>query len=64
MQCPFCAHPSTSVLQTREGVRRRQCPACYRRWNTREVMETEAQALDRAKELLPRLVAEIVGKAA
>lgn len=64
MRCPFCDHEPTSVLHTDDQRRRRHCPKCYRRWTTREVMEDEAKALDRAKELLPRLADAITGKAA
>lgn len=64
MNCPFCSHDSTSVLHTNGNIRRRQCAKCYRRWTTREVMEDEAKALDRAKMILPQLAEAITGKAA
>ncbi|NLM41397.1 MAG: transcriptional repressor NrdR [Firmicutes bacterium] len=42
MRCPFCLHPDSKVLdsrQTEEGGsirRRRECPACHRRFTTYE----------------------------
>ena len=42
MRCPFCRHPSTSVVDSRAPKpgfvirRRRQCPACGKRFTTFE----------------------------
>ncbi|HEY0200995.1 MAG TPA: transcriptional regulator NrdR [Burkholderiaceae bacterium] len=42
MKCPFCNHPDTQVMETREGEdgdfirRRRQCSACDKRFTTYE----------------------------
>lgn len=45
MHCPFCHHPDSRVLDSRvtdDGTavrRRRQCPACERRFTTSEQMQ-------------------------
>ncbi|HET7773323.1 MAG TPA: transcriptional regulator NrdR [Burkholderiaceae bacterium] len=45
MRCPFCSHDDTAVLETRasdDGTvlrRRRQCPACEKRFTTYERAE-------------------------
>jgi transcriptional repressor NrdR len=43
MQCPFCSHPDTRVIDSREYPdsvrRRRECRACHRRFTTRERVE-------------------------
>ena len=42
MKCPFCSHPDTQVVETRESEdggfirRRRQCGACDKRFTTYE----------------------------
>lgn len=42
MKCPFCSHPDTQVVETREAEdggfirRRRQCGACDKRFTTYE----------------------------
>lgn len=43
--CPFCAHPLSRVVDTISGVipkRRRECLACHRRYNTREILDHHA----------------------
>lgn len=52
MKCPYCSHVSTSVIRTEDNVRRRHCPKCYRRWNTREVMDADVKIIERAKQML------------
>jgi hypothetical protein len=38
--CPFCCWPFSAVVDTKEGARRRrECEACKRRYNTREVID-------------------------
>ncbi len=45
MNCPYCRHPDSRVVDTRaaeDGAtirRRRECPACGRRFTTYEVIE-------------------------
>lgn len=45
MKCPYCAHPGSSVLDSRDAEegnvirRRRQCSACSKRWTTYERAE-------------------------
>lgn len=45
MKCPFCAHDDTRVIDSRLGKegnnvrRRRECPACERRFTTYERVE-------------------------
>ena len=45
MNCPYCKHPDSRVVDTRaaeDGAtirRRRECPACGRRFTTYEVIE-------------------------
>jgi len=45
MKCPYCADPSTQVIDTRENEdgdtvrRRRRCPACDKRFTTYERVE-------------------------
>lgn len=47
MNCPFCGHPDSRVLDSRpsdEGSvirRRRECPACKRRFTTYERAQVE-----------------------
>lgn len=51
MKCPFCAHPSTQVLDSREAEegavirRRRRCEACERRFTTYERIEMALPAV-------------------
>jgi transcriptional regulator NrdR family protein len=52
MHCPHCNHSQTSVLDTSDGVRRRQCAQCYRRFTTHEVLAEDAKAIDKVKRLL------------
>ncbi len=45
MKCPFCKHPDTQVIDTREGEegdsvrRRRRCLSCDKRFTTHETVE-------------------------
>jgi transcriptional repressor NrdR len=45
MKCPFCKHPDTQVVDTRENDegdsvrRRRRCASCDKRFNTFETVE-------------------------
>lgn len=45
MNCPYCQHPSSSVLDSRESEegnvirRRRKCEKCSKRWTTYERVE-------------------------
>ncbi len=45
MKCPFCKHPDTQVVDTRESDegdsirRRRRCLSCDKRFTTYEVVE-------------------------
>jgi transcriptional regulator NrdR family protein len=55
MHCPHCDHPTTSVLSPEDGTRRRQCPQCFRRFNTREVLADAAKAIDKTLKLLREL---------
>ncbi len=47
MKCPYCGHPDTKVTDSRlskDGTvtrRRRECPACEKRFTTREYVEAE-----------------------
>lgn len=61
MNCPHCDHPQTSVLSSEDGVRRRQCMQCFRRFNTREVLADEAKAIDKALKLL-REVGQVLAR--
>jgi transcriptional repressor NrdR len=51
MRCPFCAHPDTQVVETRDSDegdstrRRRKCPACDKRFTTYERAEIELPAI-------------------
>lgn len=55
MRCPFCDNASTSVIRTEDNARRRHCPACCRRWNTREVMDADIKKIERVEQLLAEL---------
>jgi transcriptional repressor NrdR len=50
MRCPFCAHPDTQVVETRDSDegdstrRRRKCPSCDKRFTTYERAEIELPA--------------------
>lgn len=43
MQCPYCSHPETKVIDKRDGAgmskRRRECLKCEKRFNTIERVE-------------------------
>jgi transcriptional repressor NrdR len=45
MKCPFCKHPTTQVVDTRESEegdsirRRRRCLSCDKRFTTYEMVE-------------------------
>ena len=45
MQCPFCGHPQSSVLESRDSEdnevtrRRRECEKCHKRFTTYERIE-------------------------
>jgi transcriptional repressor NrdR len=51
MRCPFCAHPDTQVVETRDSDegdstrRRRKCHACDKRFTTYERAEIELPAI-------------------
>jgi transcriptional repressor NrdR len=51
MKCPFCSHPDTQVVETREAEdggfirRRRQCGACDKRFTTYERPEVSFPAI-------------------
>ncbi len=55
MKCPFCNHPATSIVRTEDNARRRHCPKCYRRWNTREVLDTDVKMIERTRAMLAEL---------
>lgn len=73
MNCPFCNHAETKVLDSRPDVegksirRRRECFACSKRWRTLERVEDEMplvmkkdgtfQSFDRTKILHSMIVA-------
>ncbi len=45
MQCPYCAHPESKVVETREATegetrRRRECEKCQKRFTTYECVES------------------------
>src|SRR3989344_8551518 len=46
MKCPYCSHPDTEVIETRDNEdfsvtrRRRSCPKCEKRFTTYERVET------------------------
>lgn len=37
--CPYCGYPDSRVVDTKRPRRRRECVACKRRYNTREVID-------------------------
>ncbi|WP_373769784.1 transcriptional regulator NrdR, partial [Delftia acidovorans] len=51
MKCPFCSHPDTQVVETREAEdggfirRRRQCGGCDKRFTTYERPEVSFPAI-------------------
>ncbi|MGH6647472.1 transcriptional regulator NrdR [Aquabacterium sp.] len=51
MRCPFCAHPDTQVVETRDSDegdstrRRRRCNGCDKRFTTYERAEIELPAI-------------------
>ena len=51
MRCPFCSHPDTQVVETRDSDegdsirRRRRCGACEKRFTTYERAEVEMPAI-------------------
>ncbi len=51
MKCPFCSHPETQVVETRESEggdfirRRRRCSACDKRFTTYERPEVNFPAI-------------------
>jgi transcriptional repressor NrdR len=51
MKCPFCSHPDTQVVETREAEdggfirRRRQCGGCDKRYTTYERPEVRLPAI-------------------
>lgn len=50
MKCPFCSHPDTQVVETREAedggfIRRRQCGGCDKRFTTYERPEVSFPAI-------------------
>jgi transcriptional repressor NrdR len=51
MKCPFCSHPDTQVVETREAEdggfirRRRQCGGCDKRFTTYERPEVSCPAI-------------------
>ena len=51
MKCPFCSHPDTQVVETREAEdggfirRRRQCGGCDKRFTTYERAEVSFPAI-------------------
>ncbi|QEA14293.1 transcriptional regulator NrdR [Comamonas flocculans] len=51
MKCPFCSHPDTQVVETRESEggeyvrRRRRCSACDKRFTTYERPEVNFPAI-------------------
>lgn len=51
MRCPFCAHPDTQVVETRDSDegdstrRRRRCGGCDKRFTTYERAEIELPAI-------------------
>lgn len=51
MRCPFCAHPDTQVVETRDSDegdstrRRRRCGACDKRFTTYERAEIELPSI-------------------
>lgn len=38
MICPACQYPRSLVVNTRSGLRRRECLQCAVRWNTLEIL--------------------------
>ena len=38
MTCPACQYPRSLVVNTRSGLRRRECRQCGVRWNTLEIL--------------------------
>ena len=63
MKCPFCGEPESKVIDSRptdEGSRirrRRECPACARRFTTYEVVESVPNVVvkkDASRELFDR----------
>lgn len=61
MDCPICQH-STSVVEKRDGVRRRrQCeaPACAHRFTTYEILGSELEDLRSAKHQLDQLTKQL-----
>jgi len=51
MRCPFCSHPDTQVVETRDSDegdsirRRRRCGACEKRFTTYERAEVDMPAI-------------------
>lgn len=51
MRCPFCSHPDTQVVETRDSDegdsirRRRRCVSCEKRFTTYERAEVEMPAI-------------------
>ena len=51
MRCPFCSHPDTQVVETRDSDegdsirRRRRCVACEKRFTTYERAEVDMPAI-------------------
>ena len=38
MTCPACQYPRSLVVNTRSGLRRRECRQCGVRWNSLEIL--------------------------
>jgi len=62
MQCPYCKHTLSSVLETRlskkEGTirRRRECTGCGLRYTTREVLQSDYRIMSKESLIFNKLV--------